>query len=156
MRIPALDWQTLLMAGAAVLLAAGLVVAWLRRRPVDPEEIERKRRAYLNLVGRIVEGEVLEIQEAPPLEPILKKRRKAQPQMVADPTNGDGQKSVRHLVLYSYSISGVSYETAQDVTGLEERACLNRIVTGLPISVKYDPSNPGNSILVADDWSGVH
>ena len=59
-------------------------------------------------------------------------------------------------VRYSYSISGVTYETAQDVTGLEERLCLERLAAGQPASVKYDPSNPSNSILVADDWSGLH
>jgi hypothetical protein len=60
------------------------------------------------------------------------------------------------VVCYSYAISGVTYETAQDMTGLEERACLERVVAGQPASVKYDPSNPSNSILVADDWSGLH
>ena len=63
---------------------------------------------------------------------------------------------MRRLVRYSYSIAGVTYETAQDVTGLEERLCLERIASGQPASVKYDPANPSNSILVADDWSGLH
>ena len=30
-----------------------------------------------------------------------------------------------------------------------------RLVAGQPASVKYDPSNPSDSILVADDWSGL-
>ncbi len=34
-----------------------------------------------------------------------------------------------------------------------KRLCLERIASGQPASVKYDPSNPSNSILVADDWS---
>ena len=63
---------------------------------------------------------------------------------------------LRRLIRYSYSISGVTYETAQDVTGLEERLCLERLASGQHASVKYDPSNPSNSILVADDWSGIH
>jgi hypothetical protein len=67
-----------------------------------------------------------------------------------------GGSGLRRLVRYSYSIAGVTYETAQDVTGLEERLCLERIASGQPASVKYDPSNPSNSILVADDWSGLH
>lgn len=142
-----LDWHTLLLAGAALLLAVGGVVAWWRRRPQDPEEIERRRRSYLNQVGRIVEGQVMEIVEAPPLPPNGKPRKAAA--AVTPPPK-------RNLVYYSYSISGVSYETAQDVTGLEERACLTHLASGLPVSVKYDPANPGNSILVADDWSGVH
>jgi len=68
---------------------------------------------------------------------------------------GNGQ-TARKLVCYTYSISGVTYETAQDVTGLEERIHLERVVAGQLASVKYDPSNPSNSILVADDWSGLH
>ena len=62
----------------------------------------------------------------------------------------------RQMVCYSYSISGVTYETAQDVTGLEARVESHKLVPGQPASVKYDPSNPSNSIIVADDWSGLH
>jgi hypothetical protein len=60
-----------------------------------------------------------------------------------------------HLVSYSYAISGVTYHTAQDITGLEGQIRFERLVAGQPASVKYDPSNPSDSILVADDWSGL-
>jgi len=147
-----IDWRTLL--GAAAALAAGGALYWWRRRPPDPDEIERQRRSHLNLIGRIVEGEVVEILDAPPrlAQPgsgrrLFRKQKAAAPD---HPSNGG-----RKLVCYSYSISGVSYETAQDITGLEERACLDRLVAGQPASVKYDPANPSNSILVADDWSGL-
>ena len=142
-----LNWQILLLAAAAVTLAAGGFLFWWRRRPSDPEEIERRRRSYLNQVGRIVEGHILEVQEAPATESHAAKQRSRAP---AKPGNG-----TRKMVFYSYSISGVTYETAQDVTGLEERACLDRVVAGQPASVKYDPANPSNSILIADDWSGL-
>ena len=59
------------------------------------------------------------------------------------------------LLYYSYSISGVTYETAQDISGLQERGLLESVVTGQSASVKYDPANPSDSILVADDWSGL-
>ena len=123
------------------------------QKPENPEEEERRRRFELNQIGRIVEGHVVELVEAlasntPASGSGLFARRKA-----AVPT--PGASATRRLVRYSYSISGVTYETAQDVTGLEERLCLERLAAGQPASVKYDPSNPTNSILVADDWSGL-
>lgn len=136
---------------------AAIAVALLRqffRKPEDPEDEERRRRSQLNQVGRIVEGlvvELVETQGAPLPQAVPGKfpRRNGPP---AQPV-GNG---LRRLVRYSYSIAGVTYETAQDVTGLEERLCLERIASGQPASVKYDPANPSNSILVADDWSGLH
>jgi len=62
----------------------------------------------------------------------------------------------QRLLYYSYSISGVTYETAQDVTGMEERIHMSRVAAGQTASVKYDPANPSNSILLSDDWSGLH
>ncbi len=144
------DWRQIALA-AGVLAAVGGAIFWLRRRPHDPTEVERKRRSYLNQIGRIVEGQVLEIVEAPAEVPVQRGIFGRRP---ATPANGADSK--RKMLFYTYSISGVSYETAQDITGLEERACLHRLVVGQPASVKYDPSNPSNSILVADDWSGLH
>ena len=61
----------------------------------------------------------------------------------------------RQFVSYSYLISGVTYHTAQDITGLESQVRLERLVAGQPASIKYDAANPSDSILVADDWSGL-
>ena len=149
MNFTEMDWRVAVAVAAGVLLVATGIAVWWRRRPRDPQEIERRRRAHVNQVGRIVEGEVLEIREALSGELNPTPRRRAT-------DNGASNGTPRNVVVYSYSISGVTYQTAQDITGLEQRACLERIVTGLPVSVKYDPANPGNSILVADDWSGVH
>jgi hypothetical protein len=155
------NWSELLpIAGLIVMAAIGIVV-WLRRKPIDDSEIERQRRAYLNKVGRIVEGQILEISEN--AFPADDARHHSTPAKhnpgsssgakitAAVPTNG-----TQRLIYYTYSISGVTYETAQDVTGLEERLHLKRAAVGQTASVKYDPSNPSNSILLADDWSGLH
>jgi len=145
------NWREMLpLAGLVVMAAIGIVV-WLRRKPEDASEIERQRRAYLNKVGRIVEGQVLEISEHTP--PAEKSRQSGSfaKRSIAATSNG-----TQRLLYYTYSISGVTYETAQDVTGLEERLHLTRAAVGQTASVKYDPSNPSNSILLADDWSGLH
>lgn len=134
-----------------IVVALGGFIAWLRRKPHDPAEIERKRRSFLNRIGRIVEGQILEIVDAP-AEPQPQQRQFFSKQPAPSSNPGSG---ARKLLFYMYSISGVTYETAQDITGLEERACLDRLVAGQHASVKYDPSNPSNSILVADDWSGL-
>jgi LPXTG-motif cell wall-anchored protein len=148
------DWHEWLpLAGIALLALVG-VVLWLRRKPEDENDIERQRRAYLNRVGRIVEGQVLEVVDHHPGEahdPYAKQPKMFQKRPPAATPNG-----TQKLLYYTYSISGVTYETAQDITGLEEAAHLSRIAAGQTASVKYDPSNPSNSILLADDWSGLH
>jgi hypothetical protein len=148
------NWRDLLPLAGVVVLAAIALYFWFRRTPEDPAETERQRRSYLNRVGRIVEGQVLEIVDhsRTPQEP-----KTASPSLLPGkrpaPAAANGAQK---LLYYTYSISGVTYETAQDITGLEEQAHLYRIAAGQVASVKYDPSNPSNSILLADDWSGLH
>jgi hypothetical protein len=164
------DWRNLVpLAGLAALAAGGIFFAF-HRKPEDFDDQERQRRAYLNRVGRIVEGHILEIAEhnptahngnssslsgRPPLSASRSKPTRSA-SLFSRSGKGDASVSTRMLLHYTYAISGVSYETAQDVTGLEERLHLARIASGQIASVKYDPSNPSNSILLADDWSGLH
>jgi hypothetical protein len=145
------NWREMLPVAGLILMAAIGIVVWLRRKPEDASEVERQRRAYLNKVGRIVEGQVLEISEHTPPAEKSKNSGGFAKRSAVTPTNG-----AQRLLYYTYSISGVTYETAQDVTGLEERLHLTRAAVGQTASVKYDPANPSNSILLADDWSGLH
>jgi hypothetical protein len=136
------------MGGAAI--AALAMIAYAFFRPAEnPEQAERKRRLHLNQIGRIAEGQIVELVERPP-EP--KETRKG---LSGTDARRLAEIRPRHLVSYSYSISGVTYQTAQDITGLEGQIRFERLVAGQPASVKYDPSNPSDSILVADDWSGL-
>lgn len=144
------------MAGLFVIAAAGAFFLF-RKKAEDTDALERDRRVYLNRVGRIVEGHILEFVDHSEAEQAAKADAKTvlQPVKPAKRT-GAAKNGAKKLLYYSYSISGVTYETAQDVTGLEEQAHLKRIAVGQTASVKYDPSNPSNSILLADDWSGLH
>lgn len=143
------EWKLVLaMCGAAV--AALAMIAYAFFRPAEiPENVERKRRLHLNQIGRIAEGQIVELAEHP-----------AESQESAKGVFGSRARPLpnprpRQLVSYSYAISGVTYHTAQDITGLEGQIRLERLVTGQPASIKYDPANPSDSILVADDWSGL-
>jgi hypothetical protein len=167
------------LAGLGALAITGLYY-FLRPKRVDPGAMERERRSYLNRVGRIVEGQVVDVldeagfsahnahhassihssdgSEIPlPAAPVAKSSGST-PVGVLDksPVQSVANGGIPRLLYYSYSISGVTYETAQDISGLEERVHLSRIASGQTASVKYDPSNPSNSILLADDWSGLH
>ena len=154
MRHLGIDLRLIIGVAALVIVAAAMLLHRHFQKPEDPEDEERRRRFQLNQVGRIVEGLVVELVETPGTPaPESGSGMTSRQNALA---SGRGANGMRRLVRYSYSIAGVTYETAQDVTGLEERLCLERLAAGQPASVKYDPSNPSNSILVADDWSGLH
>lgn len=142
------DWKLAVTAGGAAAAAIALIVYAFSRPSENPAESERQRRLHLNQIGRIAEGQVVELMQQAPEARRERKGlfRTAHP--LAD-------NRPRHLVSYSYSISGVTYHTAQDITGLEGQVRFERLVAGQPASIKYDPANPSDSILVADDWSGL-
>ena len=143
------DLKLLLGLIGGAIAAISLIAYAFIRPEVDVEQAERKRRLHLNQIGRIAEGQIVELMENK-AEPRLPKKGLfgARPHPAAE-------SRPRHLVSYSYAISGVTYQTAQDITGLESQVRFERLVAGQPASVKYDASNPSDSILVADDWSGI-
>ena len=136
------------MGGAFISGVAMIVYAFLRPQ-VDQEAEERRRRLHLNQIGRIAEGQVVELVERAP------ESHKTGKKLFGNKPHALGEIRPRRLVSYSYAISGVTYQTAQDITGLDSQIRVERMVPGQPASVKYDPANPVDSILVADDWSGL-
>ena len=120
---------------AVVLAIAGvaLVIYFLfRRKPKTPQEIEYDRRVWLDQVGRITDGTVIDVQEIP----------------------GPDHKSATVLI-YHYDVAGVSYECSQEVTYLRPLVNLHSCRLGLPTSVRYDPQNPGNSLVVSETVDGA-
>ena len=59
------------------------------------------------------------------------------------------------LIVYSYSVAGVLYEATQDVTTLPGKLPADRMSMVGPVSVKYVPRNPANSIVLCEEWTGL-
>ena len=113
--------------------AVAPLVWWifLRKRPTA-EELERARRQFLVQSGRIVDGMLLDV-------------------CAVEATDG----RTLTMLLYSCRIGGVDYECSQDVTGLREVVDAAQVRAGFPCSVRYQPGNPQNSIVVAEQWTGL-
>jgi hypothetical protein len=118
------------LTAVGILAAAGAVVLWLRSRRKSPEQIERERRQRLQTIGRITDGTVIDAHEVS--------------------TDGGSVQ----LLVYQYSVGGVDYEASQDVTAFRSLD-LPSFRVGYPASVKFDQQNPGNSIVIAEGWSGL-
>ena len=58
------------------------------------------------------------------------------------------------LLVYSYAVRGVEYTASQDVSRLKPFVPADVASLG-HICVKYDPRNPANSIVLAEEWSGL-
>jgi hypothetical protein len=115
-------------------VAAIVGYALLSRKDKKPDEqIERERRTQLTLGGRIIDGNVIDVLELEDDE--------------------SGRQMI--LLIYTYDVAGVTYEASQDVTHLRQFIDLYSCRLGLPASVKYDPHNPGDSIVISETWSGL-
>ena len=119
----------LILAVAAVLIVAYFL---LRKKPKKPDDLEPERREWLDRIGRITDGTVIDVQEMP----------------------GTTDRPATFLI-YHYDVAGVSYEASQDVTYLRQLINLHSCRLGLPTSVRFDPQNPGNSIVLSERWMGL-
>jgi hypothetical protein len=59
------------------------------------------------------------------------------------------------MLIFSYRIGGVDYECSQDITLMSGVVDVTRVRAGFPCTVRYQPGNPQNSIVVAEGWSGL-
>lgn len=120
---------SMVVGGLGILMAAYFM---LRKKPKTPEDLERERREFLDQIGRITDGTVIDVQEL--------REENLRPAT---------------LLIFQYDVAGVSYEASQDVTYLRQKINLHSCRLGLPTSVRYDPQNPGNSIVVSEKWMGL-
>lgn len=119
------------IATGLILLTVGVWWLVVSRRP-SAEELERRRREHLALHGRITDGHILDARTL---------------------AGEDSLDPAPEVLVYSYRIAGVTYNCAQDVSMLPDQVRGFRL--DQPISLRYDPRHPGNSILVSETWSGL-
>lgn len=124
-------WETIAGAAAVAVMAAGALWLVLRKRPSE-DEIERTRRQFLVQSGRLVDGMLLDIYEV----------------------EAKGGRRLT-MLLFNYRIAGVDYECSQDITAMGEVVNPANVRAGFPCSVRYQPGNPQNSIVVAEGWTGL-
>ena len=136
------------MAITASVLALG-GACWLVFRPrPNAAELERRRRAFLAKAGRITDATLV--------DPSL-----ADGAMGGHPNwtdwnvhgGAEGEDMAPTVLIYHYRVSGVTYESAQDVSLLADY--VRHVRVDLPAQVRYDPHNPTNSIVVSEEWSGL-
>lgn len=122
---------TIVAAGVAAAVLAGIWWYSSTHRTSN-EEIERRRREGLAQAGRITDGVILDARSL---------------------SNEESVSPTPEVLVYSYSVAGMTYQCAQDVSSMPEQVMGFRI--DQPVQVRYDPRNPGNSILVSETWSGL-
>jgi len=130
-------WE--IASGVTSLLALTGLALWLvlHKRPTS-EELEQTRRQFLVQSGRLVDAMLLDIYD---VETTGKKKK--------DPNR------TLTMLLYQYRIGGVDYECSQDITQLSDIVDPAQVRAGFPCTVRYQPGNPQNSIVVAEGWSGM-
>ena len=94
------------------------ILNYLRRKKVADRTTQRAR---LLLKGRITEGRIIDITT-------------------------DSTGAVTHI-FYTYQAGGVDYESSQ-MLDAEQRQRLANYVLGTSVTVRFDPRQPGNSIVV--------
>ena len=126
------DPRLLASCAVAILLLAAGIWWFVRRRRPSSDELERRRRERLANWGRITDGSLLDARTL---------------------DNEESSSAAPEVLVYRYRIAGVVYECAQDVSRLDEqvRGCH----VGAAVQVRYDPRSPGDSIVLAESWSGL-
>jgi hypothetical protein len=135
--LTASDWE--IVAGLVSIAGVGAFALWLafRKRP-SAEELEQARRRFLVQSGRLVDGMLLDVC-----------------QVEVPPASKTEAARTLSMLLFSYRIAGAEYECSQDITNMTEVVDAAQARAGFPCTVRYQPGNPQNSIVIAEDWTGL-
>jgi hypothetical protein len=129
--------QVIAVVACSVAAAAFGGIAYarhVRNRP-SANELERRRRQAVNSAGKICDGEIVEVTG----------ERKGE---ITGQATGLS-------IIYTYSVAGVEYTAAQEVGEFEARLPDDAMSMIGPVTLKYDPRNPANSIVISEKWSGL-
>jgi hypothetical protein len=108
-----------------LLAAAALIARKYLVRGPAPDELERRRRLTIYREGKMGDGEIIDVETA----------------VVS--------------IVFSYSVAGVVYTASQDAAALRSMLPQDLMTMVGPVSIKFDPRNPANSIVLCEDWSGL-
>lgn len=117
------------------------------------EEISLALLAVLVAIVAIMARRAWKLSRVSPAE----RERQRRAWLVRNGKMGDATLSELHedCLVYAYEVRGVEYTATQDVSALRDR--VPEDLSLVPsLSVRYDAKNPANSIVVAEDWSGLH
>jgi hypothetical protein len=124
-------WQ--IFVGVSTVAIITTVAGYLmQRRRATAEEIEYGRREFLVQSGRLVDGMLLDVYDV----------------------ESEGSTK-RTFLLYNYRIAGVDYECSQEITAMGAIIKAGQVHAGFPCTVRYQPGNPHNSIVIAEAWTGL-
>ena len=129
-----MDKQNLLWLGISILFLAGAAALWIRKR------VRLKHaRSWPTEDGR-VESTAIRLQQS------------------SGGKAGTTSSSYIATVTYSYTVQGQSYSgTLRRNFMLKGRAekWTDKFTTGLPLKIRYNPSNPKDSVLFEDEQAGM-
>jgi hypothetical protein len=85
----------------------------------------------------------------------LEQQRRALLEYVGKLGDGSITELQEQVVFYCYEVRGVEYLASQDIAALEALLPVDRWAILGPVSVRYDPRNPANSMILSEQWSGL-
>jgi len=144
--------RNLTALGFVIAAAASITGYLLTRKRLTEAEREQMRREHLARTGRITDGSITETHWL--ADPTSASKAHSEADSEDQPnTTPEAHTDTPAVLLYRYQIAGVTYEAAQDVSPLPN--LVRQVRVDLPIQVRFDPRNPGNSIVVAEAWNGL-
>jgi hypothetical protein len=94
------------------------------------------------------------LHSRPNADEVERRRRET---LVRSGKMGDGEivEVETASIVYSYYVRGVGYTASQDVAALISLLPADQMKLIGPVSVRFDPRNPANSIVLSEQWSGL-